>query len=481
MKGNIFDMWMKIQKGDLISSSTTKYLVQKYLGFGSYGVVFRCRDESTNEKVALKVIESSACTQCEEEEVVTLQTLQEHHSEMFNIVRLIDSFTFKENVCFVFELLDINLHKFMKINPGRHLELKQIRPILQQLGTSLEFLKGAGIIHADLKPQNIMMVDHVKKPLKVKVIDFGSACNNPKEQIGVILQSLWYRAPEILKKAPFDEAIDVWSLGCISAELFMGQPLFPAWNETDMKRQIYFATGKPLHEGDDNPYWFWPKYWMETRFMMIPRLWGDDDQAEVSDMECFVDLLEQMLMMNQFERIVPRKILLHPFITMSHFKGPFKNSSYVKLCQDLMEICQDRSSPEGGQGDQLIPQDENSSGSTADHSPGDSQVKIRRSERLAATRKDTGGQTGPVKSQRNRTRDDPTSDGSPSTSKRNVSLKKEQTDRVRDKDKSQAAPSNLRRQFKLKVHSLRRSKRNKEKVPVLDKTSRGKGKRRRPA
>ena len=59
----------------------------------------------------------------------------------------------------------------------------------------------------------------------------------------------------------------------------------------------------------------------------IPRLWGDDDQVEVSDLECFVDLLKQMLMTNQFERITPGQILKDPFITMSHFEGPFKNSS----------------------------------------------------------------------------------------------------------------------------------------------------------
>ncbi|XP_034430230.1 homeodomain-interacting protein kinase 1-like [Hippoglossus hippoglossus] len=285
---------LKIKKGDLIPSPTTEYQVQKYLGCGAYGIVVRCRDVSTNEKVALKMIKSTACTQCEADEVVTLQTLKELHSDMFNIVRLNDSFTYMENHYFVFEHLDIDLHKFMKTNPGRHLELKQIRPILQQLGTSLEFLKSAGIIHADLKPQNIMMVDHIRKPLKVKVIDFGSACNNPEEQIGDILQSLWYRSPEILQKTAFNEAIDVWSLGCIAAELFMGKPLFSAWNETGMT---------------------------------IPRLWGDDDQVEVSDLECFVGLLEQMLMMNQFERITPRQILQHPFVTMSHFEGPFRNSS----------------------------------------------------------------------------------------------------------------------------------------------------------
>ena len=120
-----------LKKGDVIHSSTTQYQVLEYLGCGAFGTVVRCRDMSTNEKVALKMIRSTQ--KCEDEEVVTLHTLEELHSDMFNIVRLNDSFTYMEKHCLVFEHLDIDLHKFMKINPGQHLELKQIRPILQQV------------------------------------------------------------------------------------------------------------------------------------------------------------------------------------------------------------------------------------------------------------------------------------------------------------------------------------------------------------
>ncbi|XP_069386922.1 homeodomain-interacting protein kinase 2-like isoform X2 [Paralichthys olivaceus] len=356
---------LEILIGELIISPTTNYRVEKYLGSGSYGLVVRCRDVSTNETVALKMIKSTHFEYVDEEEAI-LQTMKELHSDRFNIVRLNDSFAYKGHYCLVFENLDIDLKNFMQISLDQHLQLKEIRPILQQLATSLEFLKSAGIVHADLKPQNIMLVDHVRQPLKVKVIDFGLASNNPEEHIGDILQSLWYRSPEILQRAPFNEAIDVWSLGCIAAELFMGRPLFRACDEADLMRQIFFATGKPLHE-DFDLYWFWPKYWMETRFMMIPRLWGDDDQVEVWDLECFVDLLKEMLTMNQFERITARQILQHPFITMSHFEGPFKNSSYVKLCKDLMAICQDQSS--GEHRDQMIlrtPLNKDSSSSATD-------------------------------------------------------------------------------------------------------------------
>ncbi|XP_034432976.1 homeodomain-interacting protein kinase 3-like [Hippoglossus hippoglossus] len=97
-------------------------------------------------------------------------------------------------------------------------------------------------------------------------------------------------------------------------------------------------------------------------------LGGEDVQAEHCDLQCFLDLMTQMLMMSQFRRITPSRILQHPFITMSHLQGSFRNSLYVKSCKDLMDICQDPSSDDGGHGDQVILQmslKEDASSSTA--------------------------------------------------------------------------------------------------------------------
>ena len=90
-------------------------------------------DVSTNETVALKIIKSPVYTKYAKEEEATLQNMKELHSEMYNIVGLKDSFTYKEHYCLVFEHLGIDLEKFMEISACQHLELKQIRPILQQV------------------------------------------------------------------------------------------------------------------------------------------------------------------------------------------------------------------------------------------------------------------------------------------------------------------------------------------------------------
>ncbi|CAB1443233.1 unnamed protein product [Pleuronectes platessa] len=423
-----------ISEGDLIPSPTTYYLAQKYLGNGSYGMVIQCRNVTTGETVALKIIQSLENIDCAQEEEVILQNMKKLHSDRFNIVNLHESFFYKEHYCLVFELLDMDLQKFRQISPGQHLQLKQIRPILQQLATALDFMNSAGIIHADLKPDNIMLVDHVRQPLKVKVIDFGISCDDPEEMIGETLQTLWYRSPEILCEDRFSGNIDVWSLGCIAAELSMGTPLFPAKDEKDLMGQIAFAIKDPQHEGHLLPHAFWPRYWMEGRFMGNHPVWTEDDQAEYCDLQGFMDLMKQMLMMSQYDRITPNRILQHPFITMSHLQGSFKNSLYLKSCEDLMDICQDQSSEDEGPGEQVILQmslNRESSSSTARPAKEASKVnvksgnrpevsKVRRCEQLAAARKGTSGKTGPNQSKRMRERHDPSSIFNPSRKKRHM-------------------------------------------------------------
>lgn len=105
-------------------------------------------------------------------------------------------------------------------------------------------LQQLGLIHADLKPENIMLVDPVRQPYRVKVIDFGSASHVSKAVCNTYLQSRYYRAPEIILGLPFCEAIDMWSLGCVVAELFLGWPLYPGSSEYDQIRYISQTQGK---------------------------------------------------------------------------------------------------------------------------------------------------------------------------------------------------------------------------------------------
>ena len=136
-----------------------------------------------------------------------------------------------------------SLYDYLKSNKFTPLPLKYIRPIAQQVLTALWKLRTLGLIHADLKPENIMLCDSKKQPFMVKVIDFGSASHVSKAIPSTYLQSRYYRAPEILLGLPFNEAIDCWSLGCVMAELFLGWPLYPGASEYDQIRYIIQTQG----------------------------------------------------------------------------------------------------------------------------------------------------------------------------------------------------------------------------------------------
>lgn len=222
--------------GEPLYSNNEIYEVLSFLGRGTFGQVVKCRCHASNRIVAIKILKNHpSYLRQGNVEVQILQTLSQHDTEAHNIVRAIECFQHRSHMCLVFELLEQNLYEFLKSNNFRPLDLREIRPIAQQVLTALSKLRSLGLIHADLKPENIMLVcptDGIMR-YRVKVIDFGSACHSSKAMQNTYLQSRYYRAPEILLGLPFNEAIDMWSLGCVIAELFLGWPLYPGSSEYD--------------------------------------------------------------------------------------------------------------------------------------------------------------------------------------------------------------------------------------------------------
>lgn len=135
---------------------------------------------------------------------------------------------FRNHLCVTFELLSINLYDFLKAGDFRGLSTSLIRRIAIQILYALNYIQDEGIIHCDLKPENIILKD--KNKSGIKVIDFGSSCFLTK-RVYTYIQSRFYRAPEIILGVPYTNAIDMWSMGCILAELYSGYPLFPGENE----------------------------------------------------------------------------------------------------------------------------------------------------------------------------------------------------------------------------------------------------------
>ncbi|KAE8734599.1 Serine/threonine-protein kinase ppk15 [Hibiscus syriacus] len=226
------------------SEAQRRYIVKDVLGHGTFGQVAKCWVPETNSFVAVKIIKNQpAYYQQALVEVSILTTLNKKYDpeDKHHIVRIYDFFVYQRHLCICFELLDTNLYELIKINHFRGLSLSIVQLFSKQILRGLALLKDAGIIHCDLKPENILLCTSVK-PAEIKIIDFGSACMEDRTVYSYI-QSRYYRSPEVLLGYQYTTDIDMWSFGCIVAELFLGLPLFPGASEFDLLRRMNGILG----------------------------------------------------------------------------------------------------------------------------------------------------------------------------------------------------------------------------------------------
>ncbi|XP_045564028.1 homeodomain-interacting protein kinase 3 isoform X6 [Salmo salar] len=339
---------------EVLCSMKNTYEVLDFLGRGTFGQVVKCWKRGTGEVVAVKILKNHPSYARQGQiEVGILARLSGENADEHNLVRAFECFQHRSHTCLVFEMLEQNLYDFLKQNKFSPLPLKVIRPVLQQVATALRKLKTMGLIHADLKPENIMLVDPVRQPYRVKVIDFGSASHVSKAVCSTYLQSRYYRAPEIILGLPFCEAIDMWSLGCVIAELFLGWPLYPGAQEYDQIRYISQTQGLPgehlLNVGtktarffcreSDSPYSAW-----RLKVNLLMNLEGSDLLAEKVDRREFVGLLKRMLWIDAEKRIAPVEALSHSFMSMQHLLD-FPHSNHVKSCFHIMDVTRSRPGP----------------------------------------------------------------------------------------------------------------------------------------
>lgn len=367
---------------EVLYSNYNQYEVLDFLGRGTFGQVVKCWKKGTNEIVAIKILKNHpSYVRQGQIEVSILQRLSAESSDDFNFVRAYECFNHKNHTCLVFEMLEQNLYDFLKKNNFQPLPLKFIRPILQQVLTALLKLKQLGLIHADLKPENIMLVDPERYPFRVKVIDFGSASHVSKAVCSTYLQSRYYRAPEIILGLPFCEAIDMWSLGCVVAELFLGWPLYPGASEYDQIRYISQTQSLPadhmlneatkttrfFHRETNSSYPYWrlktpEEHESETNIkskearkyifnclddmaqVNVPDLEGTELLAEKADRREFIDLLKRMLTLDQDRRITPGEALNHNFVALFHLHE-YAHCQNVKASVQMMQVVRSSRNP----------------------------------------------------------------------------------------------------------------------------------------
>ncbi|KAG1126180.1 hypothetical protein G6F42_008041 [Rhizopus arrhizus] len=229
-----------------------RYEIIESLGKGSFGQVVKCRDmkpqpkeaDSSSNIVAVKIIRNKKKYHAQAlTEIKILEKLMQldPHNKHF-IVRVLDSFYFREHLCIVFECLSLNLFEILQQNSYQGFSMGLVKRFAHQILTALNLLSEHNIIHCDLKPENILL----KQPDKsgIRVIDLGSSCF-VNEKVYSYIQSRFYRAPEVILGLEYGLPIDMWSTGCILAELYTGRPLFPGENELDQLACIMQLLGVP--------------------------------------------------------------------------------------------------------------------------------------------------------------------------------------------------------------------------------------------
>ncbi|XP_061668543.1 homeodomain-interacting protein kinase 2-like [Syngnathoides biaculeatus] len=328
---------LHIYKGSTLGQS---YKVEDFLGEGSFGIVAKCRCTETGRMSAIKVIKNQpAIMHQAREEIAVLKQLQSLDPDECHIVRWNDFFFDKYLICLNFELLDQSLNKFQLEQNLPTLSICEIRPVLYQMGRALLHLSDVGIVHTDIKTDNIMVVDRSRQPLNFKLIDFGLAKKTCDLKPGDYVQTSWYRSPEVVLGISLNEAIDMWSLGIVAVKLATGHHLYPGDSDYDTLAYMIQTQGQladsVLDRGLRTRAYFnkrdtGPNGWK----LKTPKEMGYDsvearplnlkslEEIQVvqkkgaeRDQSVFINLVTKMLHLDPDLRIKPAEFLQHSFFT----------------------------------------------------------------------------------------------------------------------------------------------------------------------
>ncbi|KAI5674867.1 hypothetical protein M9H77_05817 [Catharanthus roseus] len=230
------------------SKQTISYMAERVVGQGSFGLVFQAKCLETGESVAIKKVLQDK--RYKNRELQTMRLLD--HPNVVGLKHCFFSTTEKKELFLnlVLEYVPETVHRVIK----HYSKVSQRMPIIYvklytyQILRALAYIHGViGVCHRDVKPQNILVNPHNHQ---VKLCDFGSAKLLVKGEPNIsYICSRYYRAPELIFGATeYTTAIDIWSAGCVLAELLLGQPLFPGESAVDQLVEIIKVLGTPTRE-----------------------------------------------------------------------------------------------------------------------------------------------------------------------------------------------------------------------------------------
>ncbi|KAG7841556.1 hypothetical protein KL942_001435 [Ogataea angusta] len=219
-----------------------RYEILAKLGKGSFGSVICAKDHKTQQLVAIKIVKNEMDWSVQAmSEIKCMKSLSGRSP---NIVQYFEHFHFRSHICIVTELLLINLYELIELSGFRGLSLGLLKKFGKNILHGLRFIHEQNLIHCDMKPENLMLAYNHQLGFHVKVIDFGSSCEQGRPTFSY-LQSRFYRAPEVCLGARYNHKIDIWSFGAIMAELYTGTPIFYAKDEYELVDFFISYFGPP--------------------------------------------------------------------------------------------------------------------------------------------------------------------------------------------------------------------------------------------
>ncbi|KAJ8044561.1 Serine/threonine-protein kinase ppk5 [Holothuria leucospilota] len=336
LQGNISCVTDK--DGCFSPKETAPLLAKRYqyieeIGRGGSAVVVKARDtfKGGDSFVAIKILNADFFDLGYQESNCVRRLNQADPRGFSGAIRLQNTFQFDDHFCMVYEMLQPKpLHHFF-----RNVEQQQKLPLIRKVGIKLlqllGFLQSQNVIHADLKPENILC-DSNGLDGKIKVIDFGNAIHCVYDELALYyddfeLQTVMYRAPEVICGLPFGPEVDMWSVGCILAELYIGRPLFFAQNKEGILGKIYqllgplpvniYQRGKFYRSFDHlgGP----PQPYIET-FNKLRSVLGNSHCADI------VSFILGFLHYDAGKRMTVREAIQHPFLASEVAFGFFMQS-----------------------------------------------------------------------------------------------------------------------------------------------------------
>jgi len=276
------------------------------IGEGTYGTVYKAKDKETGDILALKKIrldaEDEGIPSTAIREIALLKQLQHP-----NIVRLYDVVHTEKRLTLVFEYLDYDLKKYLDAHADKPLDAYTVKAFLFQLLSGIYYCHKNRVLHRDLKPQNLL----INSQGQLKLADFGLAreFGIPVRSLTPEVVTLWYRSPDLLMGSKnYTTAIDMWSVGCIFAEMITGKPLFAGTSEKDQLLKIFTLLGTPKPES-------WPG------MLKLPHYKPDYPKCDPRDVSKLfpnlpkpgLDLFLHFLQYDSDRRITAKDAMAHPY------------------------------------------------------------------------------------------------------------------------------------------------------------------------